>query len=90
MNLRTWLVLLTFVQKQAGGFARFFVRDQADGVLSSAAVPHGGLWPPIPPLCRCAEYTADLILETYWAINRCRIKLNTFAALPLGVDGAAA
>jgi hypothetical protein len=29
-------------------------------------------------------------LETYWAINRCRIKLNTFAALPLGVDGAAA
>jgi hypothetical protein len=26
-----------------------FVREQADGVLSYAAVPHGGLWPPIPP-----------------------------------------
>jgi hypothetical protein len=39
-----------------------FVREQADGVLSCAAVPRGGLWPPTPPLCRYAEYTADLIM----------------------------
>jgi hypothetical protein len=41
------------------GLGKSLVRELADGVLSSAAVPHGGLWPPIPPLCRCAEYTID-------------------------------
>jgi hypothetical protein len=47
-----------------------FVRELADGVLSSAAVPRGGLWPPPPPLCRCAEYTADQLSHTWWAIHR--------------------
>jgi hypothetical protein len=47
------------------------VREQVGGVLSSAAVPRGGLWPPTPPLCRCAEYTADQLLRPWWAINRC-------------------
>jgi hypothetical protein len=36
-----------------------FVRELADGVLSSAAVLRCGLGPLPPPLCRCAEYTAD-------------------------------
>ncbi len=47
------------------------VREQVDGVLSSAAVPRGGLGPPPPPLCRCAEYTADLLLRPWLAIHRC-------------------
>jgi hypothetical protein len=38
------------------------VRDLAGGVLSYAAVLRGGLGPPTPPLCRCAEYTADQLL----------------------------
>ncbi len=47
-----------------------FARDPADGVLSSAAVPRVGLWPTAPPLCRYAEYTADLILEGWWVFKR--------------------
>ena len=39
-----------------------FVREQVGGVLSYAAVPRAGLGPAIPPLCRYAEYTADLLL----------------------------
>ncbi len=46
------------------------VRDQADGALSSAAVPRCGLGPLPPPLCRCAERTADLILRPWWTVNR--------------------
>jgi hypothetical protein len=41
------------------------VRELADGVLSSAAVPRCGLGPLPPPLCRCAEYTADQLLRTW-------------------------
>ncbi len=47
-----------------------FVWDQAGGVLSYAAVPRVGLWPTAPPLCRYAEYTADLILEGWWVFSR--------------------
>ena len=47
-----------------------FVWDPADGVLSCAAVPRVGLWPTAPPLCRYAEYTADLILESGRVFNR--------------------
>ena len=47
------------------------VPEQADGVLSSAAVPRVGLGPTPPPLCRCAEYTANQLSQTWWAINRC-------------------
>ncbi len=39
-----------------------FVRELADGVLSFAAVLRGCLGQPTPPLCRCAEYTADQLL----------------------------
>ena len=39
-----------------------FVREQVGGVLSYAAVPRAGLGPATPPLCRYAEYTADLLL----------------------------
>jgi hypothetical protein len=49
-----------------------FVRDQVGGALSSAAVPHGGLGPPIPPLCRCAKCTTDLILRVWRAFHRCK------------------
>ena len=41
------------------------VRELADGVLSSAAVPRGGLGSPPPPLCRCAEYTADQLSRVW-------------------------
>jgi hypothetical protein len=41
------------------------VRKQAGGVLSYAAVPHGGLWPPIAPLSRYAEYTTDQLSRDY-------------------------
>ena len=44
-------------------------RDQAGGALSSAAVPRGGLGPPAPPLCRCAERTTDLILTRWWQLR---------------------
>jgi hypothetical protein len=44
-------------------------RDQAGGALSSAAVPRGGLGPPAPPLCRCAERTTDLISKRRWLSN---------------------
>jgi hypothetical protein len=67
-----------------------FVQEQADGVLSSAAVLRGGLWPPTPPLCRCAEYTIDPLLRPGWLIHCCPHKLYPFAALTLGVDSAAA
>jgi hypothetical protein len=44
-------------------------RNQVDGALSSAAVPRGGLGPPAPPLCRCAERTTDLISKRWWLLN---------------------
>jgi hypothetical protein len=49
-----------------------FVREPTDGVLSSAAVPRCGLRPLPPPLCRCAEYTADQLSRTWRAylLNR--------------------
>ena len=47
------------------------VRDQADGALSSAAVLRCGLWPLPPPLCRCAERTADRILQAWRVFSRC-------------------
>jgi hypothetical protein len=56
------LVLPCFAREQIG-VALSVSRDQADGALSSAAVPRGGLWPPTPPLCRCAKCTADQILR---------------------------
>jgi hypothetical protein len=43
-----------------------FVLEQADGVLSCAAVLRGGLGPPTPPLCRYAEYTADPLSGNSW------------------------
>ncbi len=46
-----------------------FVRELAGGALSYAAVLRGGLGPPTPPLCRCAEYTACQLSQTWWAIN---------------------
>jgi hypothetical protein len=46
------------------------VREQVGGVLSYAAVPHGGLGPPIPPLCRYAEYTVDLLSPTWRVLLR--------------------
>jgi hypothetical protein len=45
-------------------------RDQADVALSSAAVPRVGLGPSTPPLCRCAERPADLILRVGCAGGR--------------------
>jgi hypothetical protein len=45
-------------------FGLGFVRDQADGALSSAAVPRAGLGPATPPLCRCAKCTIGLILRS--------------------------
>ena len=45
-----------------GDFFLRYVLEPADGVLSFAAVLRGGLWPPTPPLCRCAEYTIDQLL----------------------------
>jgi hypothetical protein len=54
------LILLRIVVRHCVNLMRHcFVREQADGVLSSAAVLRGGLWPPTPPLCRCAEYAVD-------------------------------
>ncbi len=47
---------------------RCLVRELADGVLSFAAVLRGCLGQPTPPLCRCAEYTADLLLRL-WVDN---------------------
>jgi hypothetical protein len=44
-----------------------FVRYQAGGALSYAAVPRAGLGPATPPLCRYAECTTDLILPVWWA-----------------------
>jgi hypothetical protein len=41
-----------------------FVRDQIGGALSYAAVPRCGLGP-LPPLCRYAECTADLIFQAW-------------------------
>jgi hypothetical protein len=75
-ELRRWLSLLVlkisiFVRELAGGVLSFaavpgglcsLVRELAGGVLSSAAVLRGGLGPPTPPLCRCAEYTACQLL----------------------------
>jgi hypothetical protein len=75
-----------------------FVRDQVGGVLSSAAVPRCGLGPLPPPLCRCAEYTADLILRAWrvfcryrdlilpaWRVVHRYITVSTSTAcLPLG------
>ena len=55
---------LSFVLDQVGGDFSF-VRKQAGGVLSFAAVLRGGLWPPTPPLCRCAEYTTGLHLHPW-------------------------
>jgi hypothetical protein len=46
------------------------VLDTADGALSSAAVPRAGLGPATPPLCRCAECTADSVLSMRLAIKR--------------------
>ena len=46
------------------------VQELAGGVLSYAAVLHGGLGPPPVPLCRCAEYTACQLLHIWRAINR--------------------
>jgi hypothetical protein len=57
------------------------VREQADGVLSSAAVPRVGLGPTPPPLCRCAEYTADLFLETWCVFNGCMPTMVTALVL---------
>ena len=53
--------VLSFVRELAGGILSF-VRELAGGVLSFAAVLRGGLWPPTPPLCRCAEYTTCQLL----------------------------
>ena len=46
------------------------VREQADGVLSFAAVLRGCLGQPTPPLCRYAEYTADPLLRLWYLIHR--------------------
>ena len=46
-----------------------FVRDQAGGALSSAAVPRVCL-EQTAPLCRCAKCTTDLILRVWWAFHR--------------------
>jgi hypothetical protein len=62
-------------------------RDQVDGALSSAAVPRGGLWPPTPPLCRCAKCTVDLILQAWLAFDRRTSAM--LAALALGLIGVA-
>ncbi len=44
--------------------------DKVGGVLGYAAVPRVGLGPTAPPLCRYAEYTTDLILETWQVFSR--------------------
>jgi hypothetical protein len=49
---------------------RTMVRDTADGALSCAAVPRCGLGPLPPPLCRCAECTADSVLRNWPVIKR--------------------
>jgi hypothetical protein len=54
----------------ASGFELPFVRDQADGALSYAAVLRGGLGPPPPPLCRYAKCAIDLILQAWLALYR--------------------
>jgi hypothetical protein len=53
------------------------VREPADGVLSSAAVPRCGLGPQPPPLCRCAEYTIGQLLET-WQMHHRSVPNHTF------------
>jgi hypothetical protein len=69
------VLLAAFVRSLRVAFVRSlrvaFVRDQVGGALSSAAVPRCGLGPRPPPLCRCAEYTIDLILRVWWAFHRC-------------------
>ena len=45
-----------------GDFFLRCVQEQVDGLLSFAAVLRGCLEQPTPPLCRCAEYTADQLL----------------------------
>jgi hypothetical protein len=62
-------------------------RDQAGGVLTSAAVPRAGLGPATPPLCRCGEHTAGLI-QRWWSIP-IRCTSTMFAAPVLGLIGAA-
>jgi hypothetical protein len=49
-----------------------FVRDQADGALSYAAVPRVCLGQTTPPLCRYAKCTADLILRAWLVFHRYR------------------
>ena len=63
-----------------------FVREQADGVLSSAAVPRAGLWPATPPLCRCAEYTADQLLRKRLAIYRVAPNIPACSFCEVGGD----
>ncbi len=62
-------------------------QDQAGGVLSSAAVPRGGLGPPTPPLCRCAERTTGLVQSRGLVAKRCAPTM--FAGPVLGLIGAA-
>ena len=45
-----------------GDFFLRCVQEPVDGLLSFAAVLRGCLGQPTPPLCRCAEYTADQLL----------------------------
>jgi hypothetical protein len=62
-------------------YSASLVREQADGVLSSAAVPRAGLWPATPPLCRCAEYTIDQLLHKRGWRSTDVPQLNQYAAL---------
>jgi hypothetical protein len=52
------------------------VQELADGVLNSAAVLRGCLGQPTPPLCRCAEYTADQ-LSRVWRVFHC-MRLDSY------------
>ena len=76
MELRRW-------RRLRGLKVDIFVRELAGGVLSNKAVLHGGLWPPTPPLCRCAEYTACQLLCTWWAIYRLLAYLLAYLPYPL-------
>jgi hypothetical protein len=62
-----------------GGVAFGLLFAPALGVIGYAAVPRCGLGPLPPPLCRCAERTADLISIRWW-----RLTGRTLAVSDLG------
>jgi hypothetical protein len=71
-DLNLLVTRLCLVRERAAGVLGDWVslvRELADGALSSAAVPRGGLGPLPPPLCRCAKCTIDQPLVT-WQVRQ--------------------